>query len=270
MAGQRAADRSAEVVWVDRDGTPEPVDPAWVEAFRTVTLSPDGTRLAVGIADRGEEHVWIKELGGGPFHRLSSAGSLNQRPTWRPDGLAVGFISDRLGSLKAYMKPAEGGGTDVDLVPDSRGIEEILWSRDGAWMVFRQGGGISGGTRDVLRTRVGSDSAPEPVVATDAEERVPSLSPDGRWLVFVSDATGSDQIYVRPFPDGDGEWLISADGGVEPLWSPRGDEIFYRSRDEQMVAGGAIGTHYPHIRGSRSTHALRDRHIPNRRLPPRV
>ena len=84
--------------------------------------------------------------------------------------------------------------------------------------------------------RVGIDSVPDPMLATDAHERVPSLSPDGRWLVFMSDATGQDQIHVRPFPDGDEDWVVSRDGGVEPLWSPAGNEIFYRNADEQMVA----------------------------------
>ena len=127
------------------------------------------------------------------------------------------------------------------VVPNRQGVEEILWSRDGAWIVFREGGGLSGGTRDVLYTRAGGEDTPEPILATAAEERVPSLSPDGRWIAFVSDQDGTNQVYVRPFPDGDGEWRISAEGGIEPLWSPRDDEIFYRS-DEQMMMAASVET----------------------------
>ena len=226
----------AELFWIKRDGTAEPVESGWVETFRTVALSPDGTRLAVSISDRGEEHVSVRDLGGGPLLRLTTVGSLNWRPSWRPDGRAVGFISDQSGDLNAYVRSTVGGGAAVELAAGSQGIEEVLWSRDGAWLVFRKGGGLSGGTRDILRMRVGIDSVPDPMLATDAHERVPSLSPDGRWLVFMSDATGQDQIHVRPFPDGDEDWVVSRDGGVEPLWSPAGNEIFYRNADEQMVA----------------------------------
>jgi len=227
----RESDASAQLVWVDRNGSEVLLEDGWTGGFRTVALAPDGTRVATSIAERGEEHVWVKTLDGGPLQRLSSLGQLNWRPQWRPDGAAVGYMSDRVGAVRAYVGLVDSSLDDEELVPGLDGVEEILWTPDATEVVFRQGGGLSGGTRDIWVLPVG-DSEPEPLLATEANERVPDLSPDGSWLAYMSDAA----LMVRPFPSGNAEWTVAADGVREPLWSPAGDEIFYRNDADEMVA----------------------------------
>ena len=90
---------------------------------------------------------------------------------------------------------------------------------------------------DILALRPGQDTEPVPLLVTEFAERQPSLSPDGRWLAYVSNETGSFEIYVVPFPNaGDVKWAVSTSGGEEPVWSHSGRELFYRNGLGEMVA----------------------------------
>ncbi len=117
-----------------------------------------------------------------------------------------------------------------------RQIVEGLYSPDGTWLVFREGGGGSA-FGDIFAVRPAMDSMAVPLVVTDFGARSPTLSPDGRWLAYVSNEAGREEIYVRPFPDADsGRWLVSPDGGVEPVWAHSGRELFYRNGANELVA----------------------------------
>jgi Tol biopolymer transport system component len=110
------------------------------------------------------------------------------------------------------------------------------WSSDGRWLIY-QTDTRSPGAGDILAIRPGIDTAPVPVVATRFTEISPALSPNSRWLAYVSNETGKDEIYVVPFPNtGTGKWAISEGGGTEPVWSHRGSELFYRDASENLVA----------------------------------
>ena len=85
------------------------------------------------------------------------------------------------------------------------------------------------------------DPTPQPVLVTAANERSGSFSPDSRWLAYVSDETGGDEVYAMAFPGGEGRRLISTSGGTEPVWSPRGDELFYRNGDRMMAVPVQLG-----------------------------
>lgn len=93
--------------------------------------------------------------------------------------------------------------------------------------------------RDILAYRPGVDSAATPLLATVYREISPSVSPDGRWLTYVSDETGRYEVYVRPFPDvGNGRWQVSVDGGRNPQWSSSGEELFFIDSEERMISVG--------------------------------
>ncbi len=232
------------VAWVSRGGDASPVDPTWTRdwEFEGLALSPDGRRAAVVIEDAGRGDVWVKQLDRGPLSRLTFAGEYNAAPTWTPDGRAVTFVSVRDGSADIWLKAADGSGNDSLVVDLDRNIHYAEWSRDGRWLVVSVDG--PPGSDDIFAYEVGSDSTARPLIADAFDEFMPALSPDGRWIAYVSDESGRPEIYLRPFPNaGGGRWQLSTDGGIEPIWSRNGRELYFRTTDGAtvMAAGLADG-----------------------------
>ncbi len=228
---------SEQVAWVELDGTAQRVDSAWLGDFGGVALSPDGTRLAVSLyTGEGEEGIWVKRLDSGPLTRLTFEGSLNYRPAWTPDGRSIAFISDRSDKNQVWIKRADGSAAAELLLEDERQVDEVVWSRDGRWLVYRTASGGTN-TRDIHAIRPGLDSVSRIVAGSPFDEYSPALSPDGRWVAYVSTESGRPEVYVRPFPDADqAKWQVSVDGASEPVWSPRGRRLFYRTRRGDIAA----------------------------------
>jgi serine/threonine-protein kinase len=230
---------SEQVAWVDLDGTAQPVDSAWMGDFSGMALSPDGTQLAVSLyTGEGEEGLWVKRLDSGPLTRLTFEGSVNYRPAWTPDGRSIAFISDRSGENQVWIKRADGSAAAELLLEDERQIDEVVWSRDGRWLVYRVGSGGTN-TRDIHAIRPGLDTVAWTVASSPFDDYSPALSPDGRWVAYVSTESGRPEVYVRPFPDADqAKWQVSVDGASEPVWSPRRRRLFYRTRRGDIAVVG--------------------------------
>jgi serine/threonine-protein kinase len=225
-----------EVVWVNRDGSATPVAGGWAGLIQDPALSPDGKRLAVSTRELASE-VWVRELDEGPLSKLTAEGTNNVRPAWTPDGRSVAFVSERASNRDLYQRFADGSQPETLLLDVERPAEEVTFSRDGVWLVYRTGSFVA--EADLYARRIGSDSSIA-LVATAAYETSPALSPDGRWLAYVSNESGTAEVYVRPFPNtGGGRWQISSQGGTEPVWAHSGRELFYRSAGaaapQQMV-----------------------------------
>jgi serine/threonine-protein kinase len=227
---------AVQPVWVDRQGRAEPIDPEWTfpsaALYSTTALSPDGTRLVVSQQDESGQHLWVKQLPRGPNAKLTFDGTLNSRASWAPDGRTVVFVSDRSGVNRIWRQVADGSG-QAELVAEHP-ANEGFFSPDGAWFIYR---GIAG-DRHVYARRTEGDTAVLTVARSErGEEVAPTLSPDGRWIAYVSDESGRDEVYVRPFPDVTRmKQQISAGGGVEPRWSHSGNELFYRSEADEVVS----------------------------------
>ena len=232
-----AARTEVEFVWMTRSGQPTPVDPGWTfdggGGNPAWSLSPDGTRLALRAANDGNLDIWIKELDDGPYSRLTFDEGPDWSPHWTPDGRAVTFTSARAGDdLDVWTKRADGTGEAELLYDDETGLVEGFWGPDGEWLVLRRGG-----ARDILALRPGVDSVAQPLLAEDYLESEPALSPDGRWLAYISNETGQYEVYVRPFPDVDsGRWQVSTEGGVMPVWAHSGRELFFNDGNRGVVA----------------------------------
>ncbi len=238
LAGTAPADR---LVWVERDGSETDVEPGWTGIFTTLALSPDGTRLAVSATRSfAPEDIWVKHLNAGLPTKLTFEGSRNWRVSWTPDGQSVVFVSDRDGASTLFMKRADGSAAAVQLLEEERIVFEGIWSQDGQWLVYRTDNQAAG-RGDILALRPGIDSVAIELVATPFEEVSPTISPDGRWLAYASDESGMREIYVRPFPNSqDAMWMISTEGGSEPLWSHSGRELFYRSGAGDLIAASVV------------------------------
>ncbi|MCZ6858634.1 MAG: protein kinase, partial [Gemmatimonadetes bacterium] len=234
-----------EAVWVSREGTVTQVDPTW--RFRMPLnpgwdLSPDGSRLAIGILDevedptqqRGDYDIWIKELDEGPASRLTVHASVDLRPRWTPDGRSVSFISTRDGNFDLFSRVADATLPVKSVFAFEENIWESVWSLDGEWLVLRTN---LAGQRNLWALRVGVDSVPTRLLTSEFDENAVALSPDGKWLAYQSDETGQNEVYVRPFPDVTaGKQTVSVGGGSLPLWAHSGRELFYVDSEDQLVA----------------------------------
>jgi Tol biopolymer transport system component len=232
--GQSQADVS--IVRVTRAGLATPIDTAWSGAFNSLAVAPDGRRVAVGAGSTsGGLNIWIKQLDHGPSTRLTFGGG-DRRPAWSADGRMLAFIRDTAGTGVAVVKPADGSGRERTAVRLDRQLQEVVWSRDGQWLIVRTDNGAAG-AGDILAVRASGDGTPVPLAASPFTEIAPALSPDGRWLAYVSNESGINEVFVRPFPDAaTARFQVSNGGGDEPCWSPDGRELFFLDGRGQLVA----------------------------------
>jgi Tol biopolymer transport system component len=232
----QSTQRPVRPVRVSRSGQEQAIDSSWsyIPAFNGgLSLSPDGSRLAVAIHALPAGDIWIKALDRGPLTRLTFDNSVKYRPVWMPDGLSLSYVIEN-GPTSAILRRQGDGGGEVDTVLTSvQTVAEGAWSGDGTWLAYR----VTTPSRDIYAIRPGIDTAGIPVAASDRfDERAPALSPDGKWLAYQSDESGRDEIFIRAFPDAEaGRRQVSAAGGGEPLWAHSGRELFYRSTSGQMM-----------------------------------
>lgn len=226
VAGTAAADRT--LVWVARDGSEQqlPMPPRQYDWPR---LSPEGRRVAVEVAGQ----TWVYDIGRETLTRLAFDGTQNDAPAWSPDGRRIAVRSNREGPpSRVFWQMADGSGGQERLSPEKEGGTPVAFSPDGQHIAFFRNEATT--KRDIWVLSV-KDHTTSLFLGTPATEGAPHFSPDGRWIAYVSDESGSAEIYVQPYPGPGGKWQISTSGGIEPTWNPNGRELFFRS-GEKMIA----------------------------------
>ena len=214
---------------VDAEGDAAPLTDELRDYFR-LRLSPDGRRVAAEVAAAGGTQIWIVDIETGIGSQLTFEGSENQYPTWAADGQTVVFQRDR---EALYKKAADGSGEE-ELVFQSENSDPRPTdvSPDGVLAFFEPRGEAGGRDIWTLQLEDGSASA---FLATPANESMAMFSADGQWLAYVSNQSGQDEVYVRPYPQGS-QRLISDGGGTAPIWSRNGEELYYRSLSGNLMA----------------------------------
>ena len=217
--GQRG---TSALVWVTRDGTGEEVVDAEPRDYRSVQLSPDGLRAAATITvDSDIQDVFTVDLARTMFTPLTLAPGADMWPTWSPDGLSIAFTRAQEG---AFLKRADGTGEATPLTEPGVLTFITAFSPEGLAVVGRTDP-ETGLDIGLLSTDGG---AIDWVLTEPFNETHAKVSPDGRWMAYVSEESGSAQVYVRPFPNvGDRRWPISRDGGLSPVWGPDSRELFF-------------------------------------------
>jgi len=234
--GLNRAERA--LMWVDRTGREEPLN-APRRAYQSVSISPDGTRIVLEVLGPGLEDLWLYDVLGQRASQLTFDKAENVLPVWTPDGEHVLFLSQRGGAYGLFSKRADGTGQAEQLV--SFVAHSRLWSitPDGRTLAYVDSSPGTGW--DLSSVALQGEPILQPLLAGDFQETNPEISPDGRWLAYASDESGQREIYISPFPNpADGKWLVSRDGGTEPLWSADGRELFYR--DVRSVLAVTIDT----------------------------
>ena len=217
------------LVWVDRKGTESQIIQDEV-SFGTPRISPDGKQVAVAISKSGEDQdLWIYDLESESLRRLTFGGGSSE--TWSPDGKWIIFQGRDGEGLRAISRQlADGSGPIEHLMFPAGGSRPLTGSLtpDGRLLTFSVG--------EIGILPLEGDKEPQFVITSPSLECCPRFSPDGQWLAYVSDELGLNHVYVSPFPNPDVKYLVSEDeGGVQPVWSPDGTELFYRSGNRMMA-----------------------------------
>ena len=221
------------LVWVDRTGKEEPVA-APPRAYEHPRLSPDGMRVALASGDQ-ENDLWIWDLGRATLTRLTLDPGQDQFPLWTPDGRRIIFSSNRgVGQPNLWWQAADGTGAAERLTTSSNAQFLNGISPDGTAAVFNETMPTMG--RDLMQVTLDGTHRETPLLQTKFDERNGIVSPDGRWLAYESNSSGTFEIYVRPFPNvGGGQWQVSTAGGRQPLWARSGKELFYFGADGALL-----------------------------------
>ena len=215
------------LLWVDREGLVEPINVPPRNYFHA-QLSPDNEFVALTVFDE-ELDIWIWDLERETLQRLTFDPSRNIAPIWSPDGQRVAFTQDVNGTEEVFWQAADGSGTAEALTEESAaGVMPNDISPDGTTLIYASSSFVGGGADIWMVPTAGPATEETPLLASAADERSASLSPNGQWLAYQSDESGQSEVYVRPFPDVDSRRVqISTGGGGSPLWSRDGRELFY-------------------------------------------
>ena len=232
------------LLWVDREGNETPVIDARKQ-YIGPRVSPDGNRLAFWMGGT-DSHVWILDLRRGVMDQLTTTGR-NWWCSWSPDGSRIAFISLRseesAEAANLYWKAADGSGAAEQLTQGPFYDQPTSWTRDGKSIIFQRSFHPQTGW-DVMMLSLGGDHKLQPLLNSPANEFRGELSPDGRWLAYVSTEAGPPGVFVRAFQGPQRKWRISPAGisAGDPLWSPDGKELFYRDLYAEKVVAVDVET----------------------------
>jgi eukaryotic-like serine/threonine-protein kinase len=218
------------VAFIDRAGAIQPV-PLPPQSYQHPRFSPDGEKVSFWI-EQSRCDVVVYDIRRGVLTRITSDGD-NHHPVWTPDGREITYLSRKgppAAAYEVYSKSADGNGSEEPLSTAPQNLSagsELSWTPDGKALAFAHRGDIW------LLPR--PDGKSRPIVQSRFNEITPAFSPDGRWLAFVSDESGQQEVYVQPFAESGPKYRISTHGGTEPVWAPRGGELFFRSGIQMMA-----------------------------------
>jgi serine/threonine-protein kinase len=226
------------LVLVDRSGRERPVPGVPAGMLYAPRFSPDGTRIVVGFGVPPARQVWVHDLGDSTTTPLTFEGN-NYYPVWSADGEHVAYASETAAAVDLRWVRSDGSGTWETLLSNGAWNYPAAFSPDGQYLIYRE---QDPPTRDDIKTDImllplDGARTPRPFLNFPASrEEAPAISPDGRWLAFSSDLSGQYEVYVNGFPDPGRRRKISLDGGMCPVWSRDGRELFYRVGKAVVVA----------------------------------
>jgi serine/threonine protein kinase len=223
-------------VWLEPDGRKTtPLLETPLTRPEQLRLSPDGHRLAVIVAGQ----VWVYDLRGRPPIKLTSGG-YNDMLLWTPDGKRI--VSTRNNS-RLLSVPADFAGATPEPVSPEGHFHPHGWSSDGRELIAVLNTYSPATGWDILGIPIHEKREPNAILRTPSDEGFAgaALSPDGRWLAYSSNATGETEIWVQPYPGPGAPIRVSPHGGVDPLWSRDGRNLYYLENKKLMAVAVESG-----------------------------
>jgi serine/threonine-protein kinase len=221
-----------QLVWVDGSGQADPI-PASPRPYFDPAVSPDG-RLAVVSVQGPVQTLWVYDIARRTLTPLTPANiGSSQAPLWTPDGKRVAYRGTRTGFRNLFWRAADGSDDEERLSTNDNLQTPATWTPDGRNLVYIEVAPDTGADIFVLSL---DGRTSKPVIRTTVAERNAAISPDGRWLAYVSNESGADEVYVRPFAGAGARLQVSTDGGSEPSWARQGLRLIYRSKDQILAA----------------------------------
>jgi Tol biopolymer transport system component len=231
------------LVWMDRTGKTSNII-AEVKPYASPAISPDGQRIALTLQGSSFD-VWVYDLQRGALTKASFGGD-DYRPEWSPDGKMLGYDSSKSGHQQVYVKHgiAQGGETVVTDGPEDK--QFCGWTPDGHEMIFSRLNKDTGW--DLYAAAVEGDRKVRPLVVAPFNQNQARLSPDGKWLAYVSDESGQPEVFLQAMNDATNRAQVSTEGGASPRWTRVGNELLFTSKTRIMsvkLAGNGLNLGKP-------------------------
>jgi hypothetical protein len=229
--------RGAPLLWLDRTGKKlGELGPA--VPYGDIALSPDGTRVALGIGDP-KTTLYIHDLAREVSTRFSFVDGSVFAPVWSRDGRSIVFATSASTGSDLYIKPADGSAPERKLLSSRDLIRPTDITPDGRSILFDKERGAAG---DVMAIPLSGGKA-IPVVSGEGQQYDGHLSPDGRWLLYIASTSGDRSVILTSYPPGGAQWQVSTEPSYESWWNPNGREILYltgydvKAADVSFAAG---------------------------------
>ena len=218
-------------VWVDRHGAETSV-PGPARPYRAPSLSPQGDRILVQVADEGKTDIWMLDTARQALTRVTSDG-MSEYPMWTPDGAHVALSRRREDTSDVYWQNPNGDG-ESELLRGQFRTWIGSWTPDMRMLLYMQEHPVT--QSDLWVVDLLKKTAPRPLIQTKAREYGGRLSPDGRWVAFFSDDKSPNEfeLYVTAFPSGGLRHLVAPAGAREAVWAKDGRELFYRNGRQML------------------------------------
>jgi eukaryotic-like serine/threonine-protein kinase len=240
LATNSGGSANRQLTWFDRQGkvVSHPGEPGRRDELN---LSPDGTAVAEGRIDaQGIWVVWLLDLTRNASSRLTFDSNGAGDAVWSPDGKYIAYASGGGRSFDILRRPSNGATREEVLFHSDSLKTPLDWSPDGRWLLYMEQSKETHADLWVLpepNAPAGTPRKPVPYLVTPFNEQQAQFSPDGKWVAYTSNESGSNEVYVRPFPaSSGGKWLVSNGGGGQARWRRDGKELYYLRADGTLMA----------------------------------